>query len=110
MNLYEKINFLVQQPKYDCRTQSPNPTYSDIEWKDQRSMPTEAEVNAVTDEQISAALKDTENTNLIQNDKLAKLLFEIAFDQENRLRTQAGQPTITRAQYRNGILALWRNL
>lgn len=43
-------------------------------------------------------------------DKLAKILFEVLLDQENRLRTLAGQPTITRNQYRNGLLTVWRNL
>jgi len=37
-----------------------------------------------------------------------RLMFEILFDLENRVRTLAGQATITRAQYKGGIQSRWR--
>lgn len=48
------------------------------------------------------------NNNL--SDKLTKLLFEINFDQENRLRTLQGQGTITRNQYLNALKTVWSSL
>lgn len=46
----------------------------------------------------------------LNNDKLARLLFEINFDQENRLRTLQGQGAITRAQYLGALKATYAGL
>ena len=43
-------------------------------------------------------------------DKFDKLWFEVTFNQENRLRTSDGQPTITRAQYRDALKVIYRGL
>lgn len=73
-------------------------------------------VNLATLQDAAAmqALRDSAtnavNTTIIANDRIVKLLFEILFDHESRLRTLAAQPAITRAQYRNGIIAIWSNL
>ncbi len=37
--------------------------------------------------------------------RIARLLFELEFDQESRLRVLEAQPAITRAQYRAALLA-----
>ena len=53
---------------------------------------------------------DLECANSLDTDKMRKLLFEVNFDQENRVRALEGIPTITRAQYRTGLIAVWRTL
>lgn len=39
-----------------------------------------------------------------------RLLFEIEFDQENRIRAIELRPAITRAQYRDALIARWKQL
>jgi len=41
---------------------------------------------------------------------IRRLLFEIEFDQEARLRVIEGKPAITKAQYRDASLALLKTL
>lgn len=38
-----------------------------------------------------------------------RLAFEINFDQESRIRVLEGRPAITRAQYRNALIAAWKS-
>ena len=52
---------------------------------------------------ISAA-RDMEETSL------ARLSFEVLFDQEKRLRVLEGKPAITKLQYRNALIAVWKTL
>lgn len=40
-----------------------------------------------------------------ERDRLARLVFEIEFDQENRLRALEGKPAVTRAQYRDALVS-----
>lgn len=53
---------------------------------------------------------DQECVLSLDADKMRKLLFEVNFDQENRVRVLEGRPTITRPQYRTGLIAVWRTL
>lgn len=43
-------------------------------------------------------------------DRIRRLLFEINFDQENRIRTLEGEPTITKAQYKTALLVRVKTL
>lgn len=43
-------------------------------------------------------------------DKVRRLIFEIEFNQENRIRALEGKPAITRAQYRDALIALYKTL
>lgn len=52
---------------------------------------TAQEIEARKDAQVDAAFQ--------------KLLFDVNFDQENRLRALEGKPAITKAQYRNALKA-----
>ena len=56
------------------------------------------------------AEKDDEATRKLADDKVVRLLFEINFEQENRLRNLQGQQSITRAQYRNALIATYKSL
>lgn len=42
--------------------------------------------------------------------RFRKLLFELNFDQENRIRVLEGKATITKLQYWNAIKSVWRTL
>ena len=42
--------------------------------------------------------------------RVTRLLFEALFNHENRIRTNAGQGTITRAQFLDGLKTVWRGL
>lgn len=39
-----------------------------------------------------------------------RFLFEVNFDQENRLRLLEAKPEITRVQYRNALITRWKEL
>ncbi len=39
-----------------------------------------------------------------EGSRLTRLIFDIEFDQENRIRVLEGRPAVTRAGYRNGLL------
>ena len=39
-----------------------------------------------------------------------KLMFEINYDQENRLRIQEARPQITKIQYRNALIQAWKDM
>ena len=42
--------------------------------------------------------------------RFPRLLFEINFDQENRIRVSEGKSAVTKAQYRNALMALIKTL
>lgn len=91
-------------------------------------MPSRIEVNVVTGEVIvqsmtqeelaeaaaRRAIWDAENT--LDNraaravDAQERLIFEIHFDAENRLRSIEGRPSITRAQYRDALISRWKTI
>ena len=39
-----------------------------------------------------------------------RLLFDVNYDQETRLRVIEGKPAITRLQYRNALITRWKEL
>lgn len=43
-------------------------------------------------------------------DKVRRLLFELNFDQEERLRVLESKPVITKAQYRDALITKWKAL
>ena len=42
--------------------------------------------------------------------KVRRLIFEIDFNQENRIRAIEGKPPVTRAQYRDALLTVYKTL
>ena len=64
----------------------------------------QAKVTAAQDEEASRAAADT------STDKAKRLLFEINFNQENRIRVLEAKPAITRIQYRDALIALYKTL
>jgi len=53
---------------------------------------------------------DAESLADIQRDKLVRMLFEILYDHESRLRVLEVKPTITKPQYRNALLTIYKAL
>jgi len=60
------------------------------------------------DDAVVAALRDQDAALAI--DGMDRLQFEHLFDLENRMRAVEAQPQITRAQYRNALIAKWKTL
>ena len=44
------------------------------------------------------------------DDKTQRLLFEVNFDQENRVRALEGKPAITKTTYRDALITVWKGL
>jgi hypothetical protein len=63
-----------------------------------------------TQAEIEAALVVECDRQLSTGGRMDRLNFEVNFDQENRIRTLAGQPSITRAQYLNALKNIYKVL
>ena len=81
-----------------------------VQWLDVRPQPTEAQISVVTDQQVIDSEIDAEAQRTVSQDKRDRLLFEMNFDQENRIRVLEGKATITKAQYKNAIVTLYKTL
>lgn len=112
MNLWRKLNHLVPEPK--CRVES-----RDVDgileekvhaWTDERPQPTQIALDNIQESDLIATELDKEASLTIDSDKFKKLLFEINFDQENRLRVLEGNPPITKAQYRAALISQYKDL
>jgi hypothetical protein len=57
-----------------------------------------------------AAATDPDNQGAAAVDAQDRLLFEVCFDMENRMRAREGKGAITRAQYRDALIARWKQL
>lgn len=62
-----------------------------------------------TPEQIETE-KHSEAQCAIAGDKMRRILFEINFDQENRIRATEGKAAITREQYRSALIDRYKTL
>lgn len=103
-NFWQKLNYLVPEPQ--CRTKN----NQIIEWTDSRVQPTDAEINVITDGQVEDSELDKEANGALENEKVKRLLFEINFEQENRMRVLESRPTITKAQYKTATVTLYKTL
>ena len=73
-SLWEKLNHLVPEPQ--CRTFGDD--YSKIVWTDQRPKPTEAALNAVTDQVIENRTKDNRADRELNSDLVDSILEAVA--------------------------------
>ncbi len=82
------------------------------EWYDTRPQPTQAELDVVTDQEVIDSEDDIEAEKVIDSarDKFKRLLFEINFRLENRVRGLEGKPTITKSQYKDALKILYKTL
>ena len=65
----------------------------------------------IIDQTKVTQLKDEEAVKACSpDDKRTKLLFDINFDQENRLRVLEGKPPITKSQYKTALINQYKSL
>lgn len=73
--------------------------------------PTIADLDAIDDVLADAEALDREAENVINVSKRDRLLFEINYDQENRMRILEGNSTtITKQQYKDALIAKYKTL
>ena len=101
------------EPGIVCREQ-PDGSLAIAEWPAALgSFPTAAQIATWTSE-YNAALPDIEAADGLRTgfeaSKIARLSFNIKYDQESRLRVLEARPAITRAQYRDAMIAAYKAL
>ena len=79
-------------------------------WLDARPRPTQAQLDEISDQDIADNDRDIEADNALQSDKVKRLIFELNFDKENRLRVLEGASTVTKTQYKTAIKNLYKSL
>ena len=74
--------------------------------------PRKAGLEEIDDSQIPPAPSPTDNEikSAIEAGNINRLLFELNFDQENRIRALESKAMITKAQYRNALVTRWKAL
>lgn len=105
-DLYARFNVRVPNPRVAIYTLN---DYDSRVWNDTRPEPTLEQVLAVTQTQLDAELLNPDNGN-IDWGKMLKLLFQLNYDQESRLRVLEGKAAITKAQYLNALVAVYKTL
>ncbi len=81
-----------------------------VEWLDQRPEPTQAQIDLVTDQQVIANELDTEANNTMTVTKKDRLIFEINYQQENRLRALEGKAALSKVVYKSALNTLYKTL
>ncbi len=101
---WQKLNFLIPGPQ--CRTKG------DLifDWIDVRPQPTQIELDAVTDQEVIDSELDTEAGNQVEASNFNRLLFEIHFDAENRVRALEGKSLVTKLQYKTAVKNIYKGL
>lgn len=106
---WKKLNYLVPGPK--CRmNEDANGDLQITTWADSRPQPTDSDINAVADQDIVSSELDTEAEQAVKSDKVKRLVFEINFDQENRIRVLEGKTIVTKNQYKTVLKNLYKSL
>ena len=104
--LYERFNVIVLNPQVVIYVKD---DYDTREWNDSRPEPTLAQVLAVTQAQLDAELINPDNGDIDMH-KILKLLFQMNYDQECRMRVLEGKTEITKAQYLTALVAAYKTL
>lgn len=72
---------------------------------------TQAEIDAALARKAEEdAYRSLDNVATRAIDAVDRLWFEIKFNQENRIRVLEGKPQITKAQYRDALIAAYKAL
>jgi len=109
LSRWKKLNHLVPEPK--CMMwEDDNRELQIIEWKDVRQRPSDAQIDAVTEQEVNEGEKDKEVESVVSGDKHKKFILEICLAQENRIRALEGSPALTKAQYRKDLKDLYKGL
>jgi hypothetical protein len=73
------------------------------------AQPTPAEIDAVTDAEAAAAIKDTQ-ASAIDADLLIQAVAQLDYEERQKLTVKAGQTLLTPAQCRARVKAIYRSL
>ena len=103
--LWQKINYLVPEP--DCVTR--NEDYDQVEWSDARPIPTQAQIEAVTDNDLRTGEDDREADTQVVT-KINRLIFNELIALDDRVRILEGQPPIVRLNYMNQLKVKYKAL
>lgn len=79
-------------------------------WNDAKlgTKPSLADLDLIDDIAADVAALDREAENVIDVNKKDRLLFEINFEQENRIRVLEGKAAITKEQYKTAIKEIYK--
>lgn len=72
--------------------------------------PTIADLDAIDDIVSDNAALNREAENAINTNKKDRLIFEINYDQENRVRILEGKVVITKQQYKDALIVKYKAL
>jgi hypothetical protein len=101
ISFWQRLNHLVPDPL--CRTRGNRI----VEWTDPRPQPTDADIAAVTDADVQAAIDDALLDRLEAGDVDVLLIIAKAFhNHENRIRALEGSPAVTLRQVIAALRAL----
>lgn len=75
------------------------------QWKDQEELP-----DNHPDLEFVATAEEVAKRQEAKIDTLDRLIFELEFNQENRIRVLEGKPQISRTQYRDALIAVYRSI
>lgn len=98
---WRKLNHLVPEPK--CRMkENEQGVLQIIEWTDERSQPTDAEIDAVDDAAVNASEADKEKDNLFETPTIKAVMSTMLF-YTNELRTLQSLPDITNQEAKDKV-------
>ena len=96
------LPFVEEYPAFDSSTEKLNAASTKIEAE--RVYRT-ATVHTITAEEVAAALEMKKDENIAEAERGAAL-FDIAFNQENRIRSIEGKGAVTKEQFKTAIRSL----
>lgn len=105
--IYKLTNRLCQVELQDF------PVHRDLEWRDCANDVTPETHDFDGSEFITkppVPVKTADEVAAEAVSGLGRLLFEVNFNQENRVRALEGKTAITRVQYRDALIAFWKGL
>ena len=94
---WQKLNYLIPEPQ--CNMKGIGGILHIVNWKDERTQPTDSEIDGVTDEQVEAQELDDEAVGQLSSNKVNQVLLEIILGLENRVRTLEGGKGMTQTEF-----------
>lgn len=108
VNRWQKLNYLVPEPQ--CNMKGTGGILHIVNWKDERTQPTDAEIDAVTDEEVEAKELDDRAVCELSSNKVNQVLLEIILGLENRVRTLEGGKGMTQTEFVTYLKDLYKEV
>ncbi len=106
---WQKLNYLVPDPRCRMGTDGAGKLQI-VEWKDERAQPSDADIDNVSEEDAEAQFLDEELVAELYATKFNKVLIEVIFSLENRLRILEGENSVTREQIVTHLKDLYKEV